>query len=144
MKNILVAMDFDKNEKSLIDKAFQLAKSFDSKIWLMHIAAPDPDYVGFEVGPQHVRDNRGEELRKERRKLQNYATKLKQEGVNAVGMLIQGATIEKILEESKKLNVDLIIAGHNKHGFFYNAFVGSVSSKIIKRSKIPVLLVPLD
>jgi len=35
MKNILVTIDFDKNEKLLIDKAFQLAESFDSKLWLM-------------------------------------------------------------------------------------------------------------
>ncbi len=57
--------------------------------------------------------------------------------------VLTGATIEMILEESKKLNIDLIIAGHTKHGFFYNAFVGSVSSEIIKKSKIPVLIVPL-
>ena len=46
------------------------------------------------------------------------------------------ATIEMIIEESKKLNVDLIIAGHHKHGFFYNAFVGSVSAEIMKKSKM--------
>jgi len=49
-----------------------------------------------------------------------------------------------IIEESKKLNIDLIIAGHHEHGFFYNAFVGSVSAQIIKKSKIPVLIVPLE
>ena len=48
-----------------------------------------------------------------------------------------------IMEEAKKLNVDIIIAGHHEHNFFYKAFVGSVSGKIIKKSKIPVLIVPL-
>ena len=48
-----------------------------------------------------------------------------------------------IIEESKKLNADLIIAGHHEHGFFYNAFVESVSAEVIKKSKIPVLIVPL-
>jgi len=47
MKNILVTFDFNKNEMLLIDKAFQLAESFNSKLWLMHIAAPDPDFVGY-------------------------------------------------------------------------------------------------
>jgi len=144
MKNILVTIDFNKNEKLLIDKAFQLAESFDSKLWLMHIAAPNPDFVGYEAGPQYIRDNRGTELRKEHKLLQKYATTLKKKGVDSEGLLIQGATIEMIIEESKKLNVDLIIAGHHEHGFFYNAFVGSVSAKIIKKSKIPVLIVPLE
>lgn len=144
MKNILVAIDFNKNEKLLIDKAFQLAESFNSKLWLMHIAAPDPDFVGYDVGPQYIRDSRASELREEHKQLQEYANTLKKKGVDAEGLLVQGATIEMIIEESKKLNVDLIIAGHLDHGFFYNAFTGSVSANIIKKSKIPVLIVPLD
>jgi nucleotide-binding universal stress UspA family protein len=144
MKNILVTIDFNKNEELLIDKAFQLAESFDSKLWLMHIAAPDPDFVGYEVGPQYIRDSRASDLRKEHKLLQEYATALKKKGVESEGLLVQGATIEMIIEESKKLNVDLIIAGNHEHGFFYNAFVGRMSVKVIKKSKIPVLIVPLD
>jgi nucleotide-binding universal stress UspA family protein len=144
MKNILVTIDFNKNEELLIDKAFQLAESFNSKLWLMHIAAPDPDFVGYEVGPQYIRDSRASDLRKEHKLLQEYATALKKKGVESEGLLVQGATIEMIIEESKKLNVDLIIAGNHEHGFFYNAFVGSMSVKVIKKSKIPVLIVPLD
>lgn len=144
MKNILVTIDFNKNEALLIDKAFELAKSFNSKLWLMHIAAPDPDFVGYDVGPQYIRDSRAAELRKEHQMLQEYTKNLKKKGVDSEGLLIQGATIEMILEESKKLNIDLIIAGHHEHGFFYNAFIGSVSAEIIKKSKTPVLIVPLD
>lgn len=144
MKNILVTIDFDINEKSLIDQAFQLAESFDSKLWLIHIAAPDPDFVGYKVGPQYIRDSRATELRKEHKLIQEYCTALKKKGINSEGLLIQGATIKMIIEESKKLHIDLIITGHHEHGFFYNAFVGSVSSQIIKKSKIPVLIIPLE
>ena len=144
MKNILVTLDFNKDEKLLIDQACQLAKPFDSKIWLVHIAAPDPDFVGYEVGPQYIRDSRATELRKEHKLLQEYTTKLKKNGVNAEGLLVQGATIEMVIEEAKKLNVDLIITGHREHSFFYKAFVGSVSAGIIKKSRIPVLMVPLE
>ncbi len=144
MKNILVTIDFNKNEQLLVDKAFQLAEKFDSKIWLIHIAAPDPDFIGYSVGPQYIRDSRASELRKEHRQLQAYTKKLKEKGVNAEGLLIQGATIEIIMEEAKKLNVDIIIAGHHEHNFLYKAFIGSVSGQIVKKSRIPVLLVPLE
>lgn len=144
MKNILVTIDFNPSEQLLIDQAFQLAKAFNSKIWLMHIAAPEPDFVGYEVGPQYIRDSRAAELRKELRLLQEYTAQLKEKGVDADGLLIQGATIEMVIEESQKLNADLIIAGHQDHGFLYQAFVGSVSTQILKKSKIPVLIVPLD
>ncbi len=144
MKNILVTIDFNSNEQLLVDKAFQLAEQFDSKIWLIHIAAPDPDFVGYSVGPQGERDNRASELRKEHKLLQEYANALKTKGIIAEGLLVQGATIEMIMEEAKKLKVDLIIAGHHERNFLYRAFVGSVSGKIIKKSKIPVLIVPLE
>ena len=137
-------MDFNKNEEPLIDKALDLAKAFDSKLWLVHIAAPDPDFVGYEVGPQYIRDSRAAELRKEHKLIQEYTNKLKQKGVNTEGLLLQGATIEIVIKESKKLNIELIIAGHHEHGFLYKAFVGSVSDGILKKSKIPVLLIPLD
>lgn len=144
MKNILVTVDFDKGETLLIEKAFQMANAFGSKLWLMHIAAPDPDFVGYDVGPEYIRDSRASELRKEHRQIQAYSETLKKRGVESEGLLVQGATIEMIIKESKKLNVDLIIAGHHEHGFFYKAFVGSVSAEIIKKSKIPVLIIPLD
>ena len=143
MKNILVTIDFNANEKLLIDKAFQMAQAFNSKLWLMHVAAPNPDFIGYEAGPQSVRDSRASELRKEHQLIQEYSASLKEKGIDSVSLLEQGETIETIIEESKNLNIDLIIAGHHEHGFFYNAFVGSVSAEIINKSKIPVLIVPL-
>jgi len=144
MKNILVTIDFRSNEQLLITKAFDLAEKFHSKIWLIHISAPDPDFVGLGVGPQNIRDSRATELKKERQQLQEYTDMLNSKGVAAEGLLIQGTTIEMIMEKAKKLRIDLIIAGHQEHNFLYNAFIGSVSREIVKKSKIPVLIVPLD
>jgi nucleotide-binding universal stress UspA family protein len=143
MKNILVTIDFDSNEKLLIDQAYKIAKAFHSKLWLMHIAAPDPDFVGYDVGPQYIRDGRATDLRKEHQLIQDCSMELEKKGIHSEGLLVQGPTIEMILEESKKLNIDLIIAGHHEHGFFYNAFTQSVSAELIKKSKVPVLIVPL-
>lgn len=144
MKNILVTIDFDIKTTLLINKAYELAKAFDSKIWLVHIAAPDPDFVGYQVGPQYIRDSRASDLRTEHRQLQHYAKNIVEKNIDAEGLLIQGATIEMIIQESKKLNIDLIIAGHHKHNFLYKAFVSSVTREIIELSKIPILIVPYD
>jgi len=144
MKNILVSIDFDIKTTLLIDKAFELAKAFDSKIWLVHIAAPEPDFVGYQVGPQYIRDSRAHELREEHRQLQEFTKELTKKNIDAEGLLIQGATINMIILESKKLNIDLIIIGHHKHNFLYKAFVASVTREIIELSKIPILIVPYE
>ena len=144
MKNILVSIDFNNNEKLLIDKALEIAKAFDAKIWLLHVAAPEPEFIGFGVGPQYVRDSRADELRKEHRLISNYADQVRLENQECEGLLISGATIEMILEEANKLEIDLIIIGHHDHSFLYKAFFGSVASGVVKKANIPVLVVPLE
>lgn len=144
MKNILVAIDLKGNEQLLIDKAAVFAKKFESKVWIIHIAAPDPDFVGFSVGPQYIRDSRLTELKEEYQMLLDYSDALEEKGIKSEGILVQGATIEMILKEANKLKIDLIIAGYEDHGFFYKALYGSVSNTLIKASNIPVLIVPVD
>ena len=144
MKNILLTIDFDNNEIVLIDKAIEIAAAFDAKIWLLHVVAPEPDFVGLDVGPQYIRDTRAEELKRERRLLADYTDVIKLENVSCEGILIQGATIEMILSEAEKLNTDLIIIGRHEHNIMYKAFFGSVASGVIKKSKIPVMIVPVE
>ncbi|MDW5290402.1 universal stress protein [Formosa sp. PL04] len=143
MKNILVTIDFNGKEKLLLEKAHDLAVAFNSKLWIMHIAAPDPDFVGYSVGPQEVRDDRAEDLRTEHRLLQQYSDEMIERGLDAEGLLVEGATIETILNEADKLHADIIISGHENHGFFYRAVIGSTAEQLIEKSKIPVLIVPL-
>lgn len=144
MKNILVTIDLEDNADQLIDHTVKWAKAFDAKVWLMHVAAPDPDFVGYEVGPQYIRDNRAEELRQEHRTLQAWAKNLESQGVQADGLLIQGATVEIILEESDKLNADLLICGHHEQGFLHEWLAGSVAKELLKKAKTPLLIIPFD
>lgn len=144
MKNILVAIDFGDKEGLLVEKAIELGQKFNSKIWVVHASAPDPDFVSFEVGPQSVRDERAKILHKENRAVATLADMAKSKGLDAVGLLIKGATIEVILEESEKLNADILIIGHKKHGFVEKLIKGSVSGGVLQQSKIPVLIVPID
>ena len=144
MKNILVTIDLTGKEHALLEQAYQMASAFKSKLWIMHIAAPEPDFVGYEVGPEEVREARAEELRKEHRLIQKYSKEMNDRGIDTDGLLVNGATIETILEEAEKLNADLIITGHESHGFFYRAILGSTAEQLLEDSKIPMLIVPLD
>lgn len=42
MKNILVGIEFEEQSMQILERAQELAKSFKAKLWLIHIAAPDP------------------------------------------------------------------------------------------------------
>ena len=143
MKNILVAVDFSNDDEVLLNRASQMALMFKSKIWVVHIAAPDPDFVGYEPGPQYVRDIRASDLRTEHKTLKTYAENLDKAGIESEGLLIQGPTVETILEEAAKLNIDLFVVGSHKHGFMHRLFNENTPIELAKKSNIPVLIVPL-
>lgn len=144
MKNILVAIDFRESSQKLINLAEELALKFYAKLWLIHVAAPEPEYIGYQVGPQYVRNNRAAELRSEHKILENHVNELHKKHIAAQSLLIEGGTVKMIKEESERLGIDLVIVGHHKHGMFYKTFVGCTDAEVVSCSDIPVLIVPLD
>lgn len=143
MKNILVAVDLEKSGQLLVDTAAQLAEKFGSTIYILHIADPEPDFIGNTVGPDYIREVRAKELHREHKLVQDYADQLRLKGIKADSLLIAGATVETIMQETKKLNADLLIIGHHKHGWLYKIFADVTDAAIINKSKVPVLVVPV-
>jgi nucleotide-binding universal stress UspA family protein len=142
MKNIMVPVDFSAETGRVMNIAAAMGRAFNAKVWLVHVAAPDPDFVGFDAGPRYIREHRAEILREEHAEIQALAKQLKDQGLQSDGLLIQGATSETLLEEIDRLNADMVIMGsHGKSGLF-KAFVGSVSEQVLRDSRIPVLIVP--
>jgi nucleotide-binding universal stress UspA family protein len=142
MKNILVALDFSESNIFLIREAEKLGKAFQSKLWLIHIASPEPDFLGYETGPKTVRHTVAERFRNEHRQLQSFAEELRQKVLDVVALLIQGATVQTLLEEAKKLEIDLIIIGSHGRTGFYKALMGSISEGILHKANCPVLVIP--
>ena len=142
MKNILVAVDFSPVTDTVLDLAFQVGLAFKSPIHVIHVAPPDPDFLGYETGPKTVRDQVARHWHEEHKKLQAYAEGFKRQGVSAKALLIQGVTVEKILEEVKNTQAELIILGSHRHGPVHDVLLGSVSREVLKKAPCPVLVVP--
>lgn len=142
MKNILVAIDFDGEAHTLVDFAATFAQKFQATLWIVHIAAPEPDFVGYDTGPQYVRDVRAEDLRSEHKTLQEMADTLNQNGIKTEALLVQGSTVETILTEAEKLEIDLLVIGAHEYGLLKNLFVENTAHELLKKSSIPLLIYP--
>ena len=142
MKTILAALDFSPVSKQVVEQAASLAERFSAELTLVHVAAPDPEFVGYEAGPQTVRDSRAREVRAEHRKLQETAESLRARGLSAHALLIQGPSVEKLLAEADRLHADVIVVGSHGHGALHRALLGSVSEGLVRGARVPVLLVP--
>lgn len=143
MQNIMIALDYGEGQSEILTAGLKLASKFSSSVFLVHVADPEPDFAGYEVGPQYIRDEVAKELRKEHRWLQKYKEQFQAMDVSTEALLIQGSTSEVLLEEIRKLNIDLLILGNRKHGFLHNLFLGSTKDKIIDENEVPILLVPI-
>jgi len=144
MRQILVPIDFSQVTTAVIEQAATLAERFDAEIALLHVAAPDPDFVGYDAGPETVREHVAADLRSEHRQLQSVADALRSRGLRAHAVSLQGSTVEAILERAERVGADLIVIGSHGHGALYRALVGSVSEGVIRGSRCPVLLVPAE
>ena len=139
---LLVATDLSASSAAIIKHALDIARSSNCKLWLVHVADPDPDFVGYGVGPQSVRDSLATGFHREHAELQGIADRLRDQGVDATALLIQGATAETILQEASKLQVNMIVVGSHGHGAMHKLLVGSVSENVLRKATTPVLVVP--
>lgn len=142
MKNILVPVDFSPVTASVIALAAQLAQAFGSAVWLLHVAAPDPDFGGYGMGPNSVRDRVALELRDVHRQLQDHSQALRGRGIDATALQVQGSIPETILQEAKRLGADLIVLGSHGHGALHRALLGSVSEGVLHHASCPVVILP--
>jgi nucleotide-binding universal stress UspA family protein len=52
--------------------------------------------------------------------------------------------VDEIIHDSEEKNCDLIVMGYHARGALEQAFLGSTTRRVLRRSKIPVLLVRLE
>jgi len=142
MRNILVPVDFSPVTIAVLEHAARLANAFDAEITLLHVAAPEPEFVGYDAGPDTVRDQVAAELRGVHRDLQKLADELRARGVRAHAVCVRGSTVETIHERAEHSNADLIVIGSHGHGALYRTLMGSVSEGVLRHAKCAVLLVP--
>lgn len=139
---ILAAIDLSAATDKVLEAARQSASLAAAELWLLHVVEPEPAFVGFDPGPQTVRDQVAQKVHKEHEALQRHAAALRDSGIKTTGLVVQGPTSDTILREAEKLGTDLIVVGSHGHGAMYQMLVGSVSEGVIRGAKCPVLVVP--
>lgn len=140
--SLLVAVDLSESSRTVIDHARSLAPAYPGTIWLLHVAPPEPDFVGYRVGPQSVRDGLAQHIHAEHRQLQHWAEDLRFSGLDCNALLVQGPFASTILSEASRLAVRAIVIGSHGQGTVHRLFVGSTSEGVLRGATVPVIVVP--
>ncbi len=142
IETILIPVDFSDVTQKVVAAAGEMARAFGAKVVVLHVSEPDPDFVGFEPGPQAVRSVVARDFKVEHQKLADLKDQMTSGGLDATSLHIQGSMADKILQEVDVQGAGLIVMGSHGHGAIYNLLVGSVTSGVLKGAKCPVLVVP--
>ncbi len=141
---LLVATDFSPQTRKVLDVAKRLALALDASLCVLHVAAPEPAFKTYTAGERQDRDETAAEYRQEHRLVQEAAGAMRDAGIEARALMVQGPPAKVIVGEADKLDADLIILGSHGFGAVFKMLLGSVSSAVLKKADRPVLIVPAD
>ncbi len=142
--SILVCIDFSPASKQVIEEGGYLARALGLGIVLLHAAAPEPAFIGYDQeGGAYDRSDRAGELREEHRTLQEEASRLEADGIETLALLVEGATAQVILEQADKHDCRLIVVGSHGQGALHRFLVGSTVDALVRRAERTVVIVPV-
>lgn len=141
-QKILVPIDFSDFNRTVISKAISHAKLVNGEIYLLHVATLDIGVIVSETGFTYLPELEQTALQEEGEQLKILQLEIEQQGVVCKSIVKQGIPAETIVQEAKDVNADLIVIGSLGHNTFYNVFIGSVASEVIKHSTVPLLVIP--
>jgi len=145
LKKILVATDFSSNSSQAIDRGFLLAKTSGAQLAIVHAVgietlAPLREWLGADLGTvsQKILDEAKDRL------TEVVADSSMADGVPADLRVQEGSAGSVIPTLSESEGVDLVLLGAHGSGFLQRMLVGSTASRLLRKSKCPVLVVKED
>jgi nucleotide-binding universal stress UspA family protein len=134
---ILVATDGSEGSLKAITFASKLASESGSSITLLHVI-PKIETTKEEIIVL-IKEEIGTPEKAGKKYLKDGKKLAGESGVNADTKLLEGHEVEEILKEAE--NFDLIVTGSQGKGKVNELLLGSVSSDLVHKSKISVLVV---
>ncbi|MDT0641792.1 universal stress protein [Zunongwangia sp. F363] len=149
MKKVLIALDYHPVAEEVARKGHELAKTLGASVCLLH-AVTDVGYYGMEY-PSFMGYN-GYNIATEMNlasEMRTFAEDFMKSAVKHLNddvvtyHITEGDTATGILSYAEEWNAGLIVMGTHSHSALEKLLVGTVASKVLERTKIPVYMVPV-
>lgn len=141
-KKVLYPTDFSDVSMKALDYIRQLREGGLKEVVVLHVI----DTRGSESLPRFLSDEKMEDLmlaRKEhaRQRLADVEKALKEMDLKVKTRLEKGMPVREILKVEKDEDVSMVVIGSHGKSNLEEIFLGSVSEKVIRKCKNPVLVV---
>ncbi len=138
---ILFATDFSEVSEYAFDYAYTLAKTFNSKLIVMHVINEPVDLRGFYV-PHISFDSLEKEIEDAAEKMMKKFCLGRLVDLSASDtVIVSGIPYDEILAMADKEKASMIVLGtHGRAGLDHLLF-GSTAERVVRRSKCPVMTI---
>jgi nucleotide-binding universal stress UspA family protein len=141
IKNILLPTDFSKISLTAAEYAVELADQYKAKLHVLNVLEKTPPILAIrslDVSREKIIESIDADANEQ---LDDCVKKIKKiKNVEIVAAIQKGIDYEEIIKYSKDKKIDVIvIATHGRTGILHT-LLGSVAEKVIRYSKIPVLV----
>jgi nucleotide-binding universal stress UspA family protein len=166
IKRILYATDLSENARYAMAYAVSLANVYCAQVIILHVIDETPEFVDAHVlgyiGPdawEEIKQRNVDEAREVligkkrdnvmiREVLDRFCQNLRpgsddHEAAMDETVIKQGNPVTQILATAKEKRCDLIVMGTHGRGALVDTMMGSTTSRVLRRSEIPVLSVRL-
>jgi nucleotide-binding universal stress UspA family protein len=157
IKRILYTTDLSESARFAFSYAATIANQFDAKVVILHVLEDISANIHSQVSSM-IGENRWAELQKQKEeaffqtieaRLNEFCHELKSEYGDTCPFVVeeplveQGNAVEQILKISEEKNCDLIVMGTHGYGMLADALIGSTARRVVRRSRIPVMVIRL-
>jgi nucleotide-binding universal stress UspA family protein len=156
MKKILYATDLSANSGYVLGHAIDMAKKYGAKITVLHvleqssasISALAEVYLSLEQ-IREVTENKFAYARETlQERLQKFCQKELADETGAMQIfdvikVVEGFPADQILRKADEFKCDAIVMGTHGKGSLMHSYFGSTAKRVIRRSHLPVFVVPL-
>jgi len=135
-RNILVALENSKADKSLLPHVTELAKRLGSRLLLVHVA---DGWVARNF--EQLKLVESQEMKDDRSYLEETVAKLRAEGLEVSAHLALGDPPTEIIRTAEREHCDLIAMTTHGHRLIGDLIFGSTIHEVRHKATVPVLLV---
>jgi nucleotide-binding universal stress UspA family protein len=139
--HILCPVDFSDFSRHAVAHAVALAKWYGARLTLLHVwsAAPPPMPYGEAPAMLGLLPEQRSRIAAE---LNDLAAPYRESGLRIGTAVSEGPSVHEILSVASSAEADLIVMGTHGRGGFERLVLGSVTEKVLRKAKMPVLTVP--
>ena len=151
-QKVMIALDYDPSAQAVAEQGYSIAKSMGAEVILLHVITEPVYYSSAEYSPimgfsgyletSAIQLNNLEGLRKASNHYLDK-TRLHLADETIKNLVAEGDLADAILKSAKDQHAGLIVIGSHSRNWLKEIVVGSTTEKVIHKSNIPVVIIPV-